>query len=262
MFYWIYDYPTWMMGALFAAVFVAVTWIGTFLMRATVRSWIHTEPRANDMIGVGLSFFSVLFGLLLGLIAVASYQNYSTVSDLVDKEAAVLAALSRDFRGYPEPVRGKLDDRLREYARFTIEDGWPQQRRGIVPTGGTERITSLFETLSAFEPAKKSEELLHAEALRQFDHLIEIRRARLANVTTGLPAVLWWIVAFGSLMNIALICMLDMEVHVHMIVGGILAAFLGVVVFFIAALDNPFRGELSVGPDSIALVYTTLMKPN
>jgi hypothetical protein len=153
-----------------------------------------------------------------------------------------------------------LEDRLREYARFTIEDGWPQQRRGIVPMGG--RIASLFEPLSTFEPAKKSEELLHAEALRQFDHLVEIQRARLANVTTGLPAVFWWIVAFGSLMNIALICMLDMEVHVHMIVGGILAAFLGVVVFFIAALDNPFRGELSVGPDSIALVYTTLMKPN
>jgi hypothetical protein len=31
------------------------------------------------------------------------------------------------------------------------------------------------------------------------------------------------------------------------------------VIFMIAALDNPFRGEVSVGPDPIRLVYETLM---
>ena len=38
VFYWIYDYPTWSMGALFAAVFVAVTWLGIFVLRPTVVS--------------------------------------------------------------------------------------------------------------------------------------------------------------------------------------------------------------------------------
>ena len=33
------------------------------------------------------------------------------------------------------------------------------------------------------------------------------------------------------------------------------------MIFLIAALDNPFRGQVSVGPDFIALVYETLMKP-
>ena len=52
-----------------------------------------------------------------------------------------------------------------------------------------------------------------------------------------------------------------MEIHVHLILGGALASILGPVIFLIAALDNPFRGQVSVGPDSIALVYETLMKP-
>jgi len=50
-----------------------------------------------------------------------------------------------------------------------------------------------------------------------------------------------------------------MEIHVHMILGAVLASILGVVIFLIAALDNPFRGKVSVGPDSIALVYETLL---
>ena len=128
-----------------------------------------------------------------------------------------------------------------------------------MPAGGSARIDALFQILAGFEPAKKCEEIFHAEALREFNHLVELRRSRLANVTTGLPSVLWWVVAFDALMNIILIWIQDMEIHVHMILGAVLASILGVVIFLIAALDNPFRGKVSVGPDSIALVYESLL---
>src|SRR6266478_67594 len=137
MFYWIYDYPTGCMGALFAFVFVATTCLGIFLLRPIVRSWAHSERRANDMVGFILSSFSVLYGLLLGLLAVATYQNFSSVNDIVTKEASSLAALYRDLGGYPQPICGSLRDKLREYTRYVIEDSWPQQRRGIVPSGGS-----------------------------------------------------------------------------------------------------------------------------
>ena len=113
----------------------------------------------------GLGWFKRL--ALIGLLAVAAYQNFATVSDIVDKDASSLAALNRDFSAYPEPIRGKLLDHLREYTRTTIKDGWPQQRAGIIPKGGTERITSLSKALFAFEPVTKSDEIKHAEALRR-----------------------------------------------------------------------------------------------
>ena len=259
MMYWIYDYPSWAIGLLFVAVFVGVTWIGIFATRATVHSWVHRETRANDMVGLALSSFFVLFGLLLGLVAVATYQNYSNVADLVDKEASSIGALYRDFGAYPQPIRDRLRDSLREYTRYTIEEGWPLMRRGIVPTGGTMRMTALSEILFAFEPSKRSEEIMHAEVLHEFNRLVELRRSQIANVTLGLPAALWWVVAFGALLNIVLIWLQDMEIHVHLILGGVLASILALVIFLIAALDNPFRGEVSIGPDPIALVYDTYM---
>ena len=78
MMYWIYDYPSWVIGFLFCATLVALTWIGILLTRVTVHSWLHREKRANEMVGLALSSYFVLFGLLLGLVAVATYQNFAT----------------------------------------------------------------------------------------------------------------------------------------------------------------------------------------
>jgi hypothetical protein len=213
------------------------------------------------MVGSALASFLVLFGLLLGLVAVATYQNFAGVSDSVDKEASSIAALYRAFGAYPSPARHQLRDRLREYARSTIEDDWPLQRQGLVPTGASERLAALSEILFTFEPSKRSEEILHADVLAEFNRLLELHRARLANVSLGLPSALWWVVAWSALLNIVLIWLWDMEIHVHLILGGVLASVLALFIFLIAALDNPFRGEVSVGPDSISLVYQSFMKP-
>jgi len=259
MFYWIYDYPSYVVGALFGAVFVAAALFGIFALRPLIRSRIHTERRANDMVGMTLASFSVLYAFLLGLLALASLQNFTVVGDLVTKEASSIAALYRDFGGYPEPARGQLREILKSYTRDVIKDSWPKQQRGIVPLLGSEDVTTLVDHLIAFEPVKKSQEIIHAEALRQLNSLIELRRARLSNVTAGIPAVFWWVVAIGALLNILLIWMLDMDVTVHALLGGTLALFLGMVIFMIAELDNPFRGGLSIGPDAIQQVYDTLM---
>jgi hypothetical protein len=251
--YWIYDYPSYVVGALFGAVFVAAALFGIFALRPLIRSRIHTERRANDMVGMTLASFSVLYAFLLGLLALASLQNFTVVGDLVAKEASSMAALYRDFGGYPEPTRGQLRP------RDVIKDRWPKQQRGIVPLLGSEDVTTLVDHMIAFEPEKKSQEIIHAEALRQLNSLIELRRARLSNVTSGIPAVFWWVVAIGALLNILLIWMLDMDVTVHALLGGTLALFLEMVIFMIAELDNPFRGGLSIGPDAIQQVYDTLI---
>jgi Protein of unknown function (DUF4239) len=260
MMYWIYDYPNWIIGLLFVATFVAVTWIGIFLTRATVHSWFHRETRANEMVGLAVSSYFVLFGLLLGLLAVATYQNYSNVGDIVEKEASSMSALYRDFSAYPQPIRHQLQDALREYARYTIEEGWEQQRKGILPSGEPGRSGVIARTLLGFDPSSEAEKIVHAEALRENTRRIELSRARMSNVTLGLPAVLWWVVAFCALMNVVLIWVQDMEIHVHLILGAVLASILGAVIFLIAELDNPFRGEVSIGPESIARVYETVMK--
>ena len=260
MFYWIYDYPAPHMAALFSAVFAAATCIAILFSHRFLLSWIHRKERANDMVAFALSSFSVLYGLLVGLLALATYQNFSTVRDITNKEASNLTALYRDLRGYPEPIKSKLRDDLRVYTRNVIDESWPLQRRGIVPAAGSYLIAHFIDDLTAFEPAKKSEEILHAETFRQLNYFVEARRARLAWVSVGIPAVLWWVVVLGSILTILLLAMLDMEIHVHLILGSAVSIYLGLTIFVIAAMDHPFRGQVSIGPDAFELVYERVMK--
>ena len=39
------------------------------------------------------------------------------------------------------------------------------------------------------------------------------------------------------------------------------SGLLGLLIFLLAAMDNPFRGEISVGPEAFELVYKQLMQP-
>lgn len=262
MFYWIYNYPSLWIGALFAFVFVAATCLVIFFFRRFFRPWIHRERSANDMVGFAFTGFSTLYGILVGLLAVAAYQNFSAVDDIVTNETSSLEALYRDLRAYPQPIRGGLQDELRDYTRYVIDRSWPEQKKGILPTEESHRVSEFISDLMAFEPSDKREEITHAETLRQLNNFVQLRRVRLANVTRGIPAVLWWVVAIGALINILLVAMLDMELHVHLILGSTLSAFLGAVIFLIAAMDNPFRGDVSLGSEGFQAVYETTIKPN
>jgi hypothetical protein len=71
-----------------------------------------------------------------------------------------------------------------------IDVAWPLQQRGIVPQN-TAAIVQAFQThLASFEPVTESQKTLHAEAYREFDRLVELRRIRLKSVVAGLPAPL------------------------------------------------------------------------
>jgi hypothetical protein len=259
--YRIYDLPNPVMAALFGAVFIGTSWAGSILIRPFLRPFVRTQLGAtNDLVGYVLSCYCVFYGLLLGLIAVAAYQNYAQVDMAVTQEAASLAALYRDASAYPDPHGENLRWILRDYCRYQIKYAWPLQRKGLIPSGGEIRLTAFLERLMAFEPQDKSEEALYAETLRQFNRLTELRRMRLYSVTTGIPAVMWYVVAVGALINIALVWLFDMRLITHLFLGGLLAFFLGTVVFLVAAMDNPFRGEVSISPDAFVSIYKSLME--
>ena len=261
MFYWIYDMQTWTMVFMVCAFFVGVTWFGTIFIRPFLRAFVRKQPGLNDILGYLLGAHGVYFGILLGLLALASYQNFSDVEKLVVDEATKLAALYRDTAAYPQPYGDELTGHLRQYTRWVIDGAWPLQKKGIVPTQGTAIIDLFQDSLVKFEPQTKGQEILHAETYRQYNALVEARRQRLHAVDTGIPGILWWVVFIGAGVNVLLIWMLEMKLVPHMVLSGVISFYLATLIALIAAMDNPFRGEVCVSPDPYENVYETVMKP-
>jgi hypothetical protein len=66
----------------------------------------------------------------------------------------------------------------------------------------------------------------------------------------------------GAVVNIAVSWFFHMKSQgMHFWMTVMFSAIVGLLVFMLAALDRPFRGEVSVGPEGFELVCEQLMKP-
>ena len=138
---------------------------------------------------------------------------------------------------------------------FVIETAWPLQRKGIVPEEGIRKVLAFRESLRAFAPETLSQAVFHAETLRQFDAFYEARRTRIHDVRIGIPAVMWYVVIVGGLINLSIIWLFDIRIVTQLFLGGMLAFFMGTMIFLIAAMDNPYKGEVSVTSDAFREAY-------
>ncbi len=258
--YWVYDLPNWLFCLLAILAFVAFGVAGLLPTRTWVRRQHRINHSHNDIVGYYLAAVTVFYGITLGLVAVGTWTTYSDVGTKVNREAEVISSIYRDAGGYPEPIRDALRRDLRDYTRYVVTVSWPQQRQGVVPIGSGMFLDRFEARLLAFEPTTPGQQILHAETYKQFNNLVEARRARLDVVTTGLPGSLWALVIIGALISIGVTLFFDtqsLSMHVWMTV--LMSGLLGLMIFLVGTLDNPFRGEVSVGPDAMQLVYTQIM---
>lgn len=257
----LYDLPIWEMVALITGAFLLVNFLGSIFIRPFLRLIVRNQYGANDLISYLLGAHGVYFGILLGLLSLAAYENFNKAETQVTQEAASLSGLYRVFSGYPEPARAELRQLLREYARSVISEDWPAQRRREIPRGGTELVTRIQTVLYAFEPKTAGQELLHGQALSSFNDLRDFRRLRLYSVTSGIPQLLWYVVLIGAITSMVLFWMLDMKFLPHLLLGGISNFFLATLIAFVVAMDNPFLGEVSISSSPFEQIYDQLMVP-
>jgi Flp pilus assembly pilin Flp len=252
---WIYDVSPSRLALLLIAVFVGFYWAGLILLRPILRQFVKNTRGANDIVGYILSCFCVFYGLLLGLIAVTAYQGVSEAGSNVTREAAALSALYEDVSRYPEPYGQNLRWLLRDYTRYVIKYAWPLQQRGIVPEEGTIRAEAFHDRLLDFQPRTPAQEILHAEAMRQLNHFLECRRMRLFSVKSALPASMWYVMILGAVLTIAMCWLFDMKFITHLVLGGILSAYLGTMMFLIIDMNQPFRGDVSITAEAFETLY-------
>lgn len=260
-FYWVYDIPNWLSWLLTVGISIAFGLSGMFVLRRWVKA-LHGQHSHNEIVSVFFASISVFYGVAVGLFALGAWQNYTDVDSKVALESATLAELYRDVSHYPEPQRSTLQSYLRTYVRKLIDISWPQFRRGIADTANNATLDSFYDLVAEFEPTTETQRVIHAETIKQFNQLIELRRLRLLNVTVGLPRVMWTLVIVGGIATLASTWFFDTRsLAMHFWLTVLLALLLGMMIHLLATMDNPFRGEYAVGPEGFETIYENLMLP-
>jgi hypothetical protein len=262
MFESVFDLPLVIAGPAVILSLCAYSLIGLLLVRRRLLPRLRIRVEDSEFSGTMVQSVMVFYGLAVALIAVGATESYSDVATILNQEASELGALYRDASGYPEPTRALLQKELRDYAQYAINTDWPAQRRGQVSLGGVEMLDRFQSTLTKFEPATPGQEILHGEALRAYNEMLEARSLRLdAVVNTGLPGVLWVVVLVGAAIGLASTFFFKVEdVRLHAVMVTLLATFIGLVIFMTFAFDRPFRGDLGLTPEPYQLVYDKVMQ--
>jgi hypothetical protein len=257
----IFDLPLLITGPAIVLLLWLYGVVGLLIIRRRVLPRLRTHREDAEFSGAMLQAIMVFYGLAAALIAVSVWQSYSDVAKIISQEATALAALYRDVSSYPEPIRPQLQKGLRDYVDQIIHQAWPLQERGKTPTKGVELMNRFQDTLDDFEPTGEGQKILHAETLRAYNQVIQARRLRLDAVNTGLPGILWFIIIAGAFISLTSSFFFKVEdVRLQGIQVVLVAAFIGLVMFMILALDRPFRGDLGLRPGAYQLVYDQLMK--
>ncbi|GEM_PF-97997 len=250
---WVYDLPTWLFGLLTVGVFIVLALVG---LRLTHNRLSHSSMATlidNGTVGWFFSGVSLLYGLLLGLLTVATWTSFTQASSLASQEASLIAVLYRDLSGYPQPERQALQQDVKQFTEFIIEKAWPAQKKGYIYE--TNILTHFQQKLLPFEPRTNAQQTLHGETIATFNRLVETRRLRIESVKGSVPSVLWSVVLLGAMATIAFSYLFVVgSYRLHAILTGILAGMVGLLVFLIAALDHPYWGEVSVSTDAYQLV--------
>lgn len=252
---WIYTAPLGVAAAFMAILFVGFTWLGSIFIAPILRIFVRSRTNTNDIVGNILSSFGVFYGILLGLTAVAAYQNWSDIDARVTEEAGALLSLHSDVSSFPEPARTEINAAILDVVQTTKGEEWELLRAGEIFTGTSAGVDSLRAKLVAFEPDGKTQEVLHEQAILHLNDFVEKRRFRIYSVTEEIPAVFWYVVIMGAVFNIVIVWLLDMKMITQFFLGGMLSFYLGAIILLIARLDRPFYSADGISADAFELVF-------
>lgn len=255
----VFDMAPWDLAVLFITLAVAAMAFGLLIVKPVLRLLIGSGNDFNAQLSHATASFSLFYGLLLGLLTVAAYQNNDRIREGILAETTALSALYSAASTYPEPTRSNLQEKMRDYVLFTIHKDWPAHREGRLLNGGFNRVDAIRSELARFEPATVGQEIVHAQSVAGFQSFSDARQRRLTGVITRIPNVLWYAVLAGAGINILLIVLLKMRLVQQFVLGTITSVFLAIILFVIVTLDRPLRGEAGLSPEPMEFLWERTM---
>jgi hypothetical protein len=257
---WFYELPAQVSLPLFVGSFLVVSLAVLVALRPAVKRLSGDREEWDRVLGYAIASFGLFYGILLALVAVSVYSNFATVHDDVLTETSNLAALYRDVSGFPADQAAAMHADLRDYVHVVISKDWPLQRLNIPPNDGTRAIAAFQTHLLAVKPADPGDQALLGQTIQQFNSFIAARRERIADVELALPGLLWVVLWAGAAINAILLGLIQVRrVTIHIVMAGLIALYVGLLIFEIASMDHPYSGAIAIDPSDFRILLDQVM---
>jgi Protein of unknown function (DUF4239) len=257
---WFYGLPEGVSLPLFVVAFVLLSLLVLLALRPAVRRLAGDREEWDRVLGYAIASFGLFYGILLALVAVSVYSNFTTVHQDVLNETSQIAALYRDVSGFPHDQALPMQDDLRHYVHDVISKDWPLQRLDIPPNDGTAAIASLQHHLLGLAPRSAGDQALLGQTIQEFNGFVSARRDRIADAQVALPGLLWGVLWTGAIINAVMLGLIQVKrLTIHIVMAGLIALYVGLLIYEVASMDHPYSGSIAIEPTDFELVLKQVM---
>lgn len=237
-----YRLPIWLATILVLGVSLAVGLGSSFGIRRAFH--LHTREADSQTALSLMQVVAAYIGILIAFAGVQVWQDFADAQNAVHKEAASASQLYRDLATYgPETIGAR--GQLRRYTSSIVRDEWPLLPQGKASPATEIELFKLYDRVGKIRPKDSRDSTIYTEAFSNLNDLVELRRDRLIHSESGMPAILWIVGLFGSVLIVAYTATFRPGLTNSLMISGISLA-LGLVFLFILIVDRPYMGEFSV----------------
>jgi hypothetical protein len=246
------------------SLWVAGVMVFTAVLAVVLRKARHREGREanNEVAG---QVFTVVGGVnvvIAAFVLISLFDAMDKAQDTTYEEANALVAVQWSSESLAEPTKTKVHELTTSYASIVSDDEWPAMRAGrTVGDKGWQVLTNLQDELEHAKTTTERQENARVDATAQVWNVYQARQTRLNASGSGVSSVVWFAIAIGSVMSVALMFMFGGPgVYSYAAIVSMLSGAIGLVLFAIYQLQNPFSGGASVGPDAFVAALTRLSR--
>lgn len=240
-------------GLLLLCTSVALAVGGLVLVQRLVP--IAVRRQQNDVAGFIYAVLGVVYAVLLGLMVVAVWEEWDAAAETADEEASSLAEIFWIANRMSESEGNHIQKLARSYAGVVIDEEWPLMEREKASPRAWDLLDEIRADLLSFDPSTPAQQVLYEQGLERMRDLADARQARLLEARQGLPTILWVVLLVGGIVVVSFTYLFGLESTViHLLMVAALALIISLVLFTVAALNFPFKGDITVGPDAMEQV--------
>jgi hypothetical protein len=219
-----------------------------------VQVLVPTEVRRqqNDVAGFIYAVLGVTYAVLLGLMVVAVWEEWNAASVTADDEASSLAEVFWLADRMPETEGRHIQELARSYARVVVNEEWSLMAREKSSSRAWDLLDDIRTSLQNFDPSTPEEQVVYEQSLERMRDLADARRDRLLEAEQGLPGILWVVLITGGVIVVGFTYLFGLDsTLIHLLMVASLALVIALVLFTVAALNFPFKGDITIGPDAM-----------
>ncbi len=251
---WLPNLPVpWMALVVFAAVYLVAA--GVFLI--VTRLAVNERAKAFKAISPGmLPPLGIIFGLLVGFIAVQVWGDFEKAKVAVATEAGALRTVVLFADAFPEEQKTHIDALINRHIEEAVNRDWPAMARGKakLSTLPAALIEELHDAL-AITPANESQRTAQSQMMTALHTALETRRQRIVVSQSSVDTIKWTGILLQALCTLIAIAMVHSDNRLACAIAlTLFSTGIALSVLLIAAYSRPFTGQISVGPDLLKQV--------